>query len=120
MVVGGYEITEVEVFSPNGGCQHILAPIPIKGQPTFPKAVLAYIDDMIYVCGSLNNKHCWIYSFKDDSWAVYSDATYFHQYQPGKNDASYFHQYQPGKNDLAKKTSPAPVKTFGIKSVKKI
>ncbi len=48
LVVGGND-TSVEVFSPEGKCQHLLSSIPIGGAK-YHIPVLAYIDEKIFAC----------------------------------------------------------------------
>ena len=48
-IVGGNGLTSVEVYSPEGKCQHRLSDIPIEGD-SFMLPVLAYIDGKILSC----------------------------------------------------------------------
>jgi hypothetical protein len=91
LVVGGNDHKEVELYSPEGNCQHNLAPIPVPGSQSH-EPVLAYIDEKILACaGYKPNKNCYIYHPNNDSWSIYSTSTFTHESQPGEiyNDKIY-------------------------------
>jgi hypothetical protein len=90
-VVGGNDHTEVELYSPEGNCQHNLAPIPVSGLESH-EPILAYIDDKILACAGFEpNKNCYLYHPNNDSWSIYSVSTFTHESQPGEiyNDKIY-------------------------------
>ena len=80
-VVGGGGHDEVEIFSPDGNCQHRLASFPLS---PIRQPVLAYIDNQVLACGGVTNKDCFLYNPENDSWKVYSSADHKHDYQPGE------------------------------------
>ena len=47
----------VEIFSPDGKCQHRLADIPINGS-NFQSLVIALVDNGIFSCGSARYTVC--------------------------------------------------------------
>jgi hypothetical protein len=90
-VVGGSVHKEVELYSPEGNCQHSLAQIPVSGSQSY-EPVLAYIDDKILACAGYEpNKDCYLYHPNNDSWSIYSTSKFTHAYQPGEiyNDKIY-------------------------------
>jgi hypothetical protein len=89
-VVGGNGnagIQRVELYSPDGNCQHNLSSVPVE----LYEPVLSHIDDKIFACGGNGNKNCFLYQPKKDSWSVYSTSTFTHYKQPGQifNDKIY-------------------------------
>ena len=54
LVVGGNTGPVVEVYSPEGKCQHRLSDIPIGGT-AFNTPVLAFIDENIFACAGIVN-----------------------------------------------------------------
>jgi len=82
-VVGGFGHKEVELYSPDGTCQHSLAPFPVSGSEYF-EPVLAFMDEKILACGGRQNKNCFLYHSNNDTWADYSNSTCYHDEQPGE------------------------------------
>jgi hypothetical protein len=79
-VVGGSQSgKKVEVYSPDGMCQHNLAPLPVSLNEPVP----AYIDNDIFVCGGIGNKNCYLYQTHNDSWSIVTAAKFTHDEQPG-------------------------------------
>jgi hypothetical protein len=67
----------VELYSPNGNCNHKLAAFPVAVN----NPVLVYADEMIIACsGGIS---CWEYNVKEDNWLVIATAPFTHNYQPG-------------------------------------
>ena len=56
-VVGGSNNKNVEIYSPDGNCQHKLYPIPFQTQSSLYGPVVGYIDEKIYVCGGVEKKN---------------------------------------------------------------
>jgi hypothetical protein len=67
----------VELYSPTGNCNHLLAAFPITCQ----NPVLVYVDRMIIACAGLQS--CWEYNAKEDSWSEVATAPFTHNWQPG-------------------------------------
>jgi hypothetical protein len=83
-VVGGDGSFEVELYSPEGGCQYVLKSVPDYLMSEFWRPVLAYISDKILACGgSENNRYCWSYDQMMDEWFDISSSSHFHNHQPG-------------------------------------
>jgi hypothetical protein len=114
-VVGGYDHKEVELFSPDGNCQHKLASTPLA----MVEPVLTLIDDKILACGGFGNRNCFRYHPNNDSWSVYSTAMFTHSEQPGANyngSLFLFDDTNPEVFDLASNTWsswPVPLKKAG-------
>jgi hypothetical protein len=49
LIVGGLRGSSVEVYSPEGKCQHLLSDIPIEAT-YFKQPVLAFVDNKIIAC----------------------------------------------------------------------
>jgi hypothetical protein len=60
LIVGGNGPSTVELYSPTGNCNYLLAPLPTTG--TNFEIILAYLNQVIFVCGGPNNRKCWQYS----------------------------------------------------------
>jgi hypothetical protein len=98
MLGGGYNggsVNSVELFSPNGGCNYQLAPLPIQIYANF---FLGRYKQMIFACfgfitqsGSDNNR-CWQYFPNNDTWAFLTQSNYYHRWSPGviHNNSAYF------------------------------
>jgi hypothetical protein len=67
----------VELYSPNGNCNHKLANFPISCD----NPVLVYVNAMIIACSG--GKSCWEYNVKEDNWTVIATAPFTHNFQPG-------------------------------------
>ncbi len=78
-IVGGNN-KNVELYSPDGNCQHTLKPIP---NGAF-EPILAYIEEMILACGGRGNTYCYLYHPNNDTWSHYSTSTFLHNEQPGE------------------------------------
>jgi hypothetical protein len=75
----------VELYSPDGHCQHNLAPITVSGSESY-EPVLAYIDEKILACAGYEpNKNCYLYHPSNNSWENYSTSKFTHAYQPGES-----------------------------------
>ena len=85
LIVGGEGKFDVELYSPEGGCQHLLAPVP--GRMTeFLRPVLAYLGGKIMAChGSENNVYCWAYEISNNTWSILTHSTVYKNHFPGKN-----------------------------------
>jgi hypothetical protein len=83
LVVGGYPHKEAELYSPDGNCQHNLAPVPISSDG-FYMPVLAFIDHKILACGGYNNKNCFQYHPNNDTWSIFSISKSIHSDFPGE------------------------------------
>jgi hypothetical protein len=83
LVVGGYPHKEAELYSPDGNCQHNLAPVPISSDG-FYMPVLAFIDNKILACGGYNNKNCFQYHPNNDTWSIFSISKSIHSDFPGE------------------------------------
>ena len=85
MVVGGEGKFDVELYSPEGKCQHVLAKVP--GRMTeFWRPVLAYLGGKIMAChGSENNVYCWEYETSKNTWSVLTNSKTNHNHFPGKS-----------------------------------
>jgi hypothetical protein len=109
-VVGGNNHKDVELYSPDGNCQHSLSPIPVSGY----ESVLAFIDDKILACGGLENKNCYLYHPNNDTWSVYSTSIFTHDYQPGEifnekifiNDGEHPEVFDPATNTWSSWAAP--------------
>ena len=90
LVVGGEGKFDVELYSPEGKCQHVLAKVP--GRMTeFWRPVLAYLGGKIMAChGSENNVYCWEYETSKNTWSVLTNSKTNHNHFPGK---SHFSRY---------------------------
>ncbi len=83
-VVGGDGSFEVELYSPEGGCQYVLKSVPDYLMSEFWRPVLAYISDKILACGgSENNRYCWSYDERNDEWIDITRSSHSHNHQPG-------------------------------------
>ena len=78
LIVGGYTYTEVELFSPEGRCQHRLTPAPLL----LEEPVIAFIDEKVLACDQGHD--CFLYNPSNDSWSAYSTSTYSHKLYPGE------------------------------------
>ena len=85
LIVGGEGKFDVELYSPEGQCQHLLAPIPGRIIMTeFWKPVLAYLGGKIMAChGGDNNNYCWTYQTSNNTWSELRGSKYFHNHFPG-------------------------------------
>ena len=85
LIVGGEGTFDVELYSPEGGCQHLLAPVP--GRMTeFLRPVLAYLGGKIMAChGSENNVYCWAYEISNNTWSILTHSTVYKNHFPGKS-----------------------------------
>ena len=82
-MVGGDDSYEVEIYSPEGGCQYVLKKVP-GYKSEFWRPVLAYISDKILACGgSEDNLFCWSYDQENDEWIDITHFSRFHNHQPG-------------------------------------
>jgi hypothetical protein len=54
LIAGGDGHAEVELYSPDGNCQHKLAPLPVASY----KPVLAFIANMFLAYGGQGIKNC--------------------------------------------------------------
>jgi hypothetical protein len=79
LLAGGANRSTVELYSPTGNCNYLLAPLPTTG--TNFEIILAYINQIIFVCGGPNNRNCWKYSVTSNSWSFYTSSMYTHDYQ---------------------------------------
>ena len=80
MVGGSINGLKVEVYSPDGMCQHNLAPLPVSLNEPVP----AYIDNKIFVCGGSGNRNCYHYCSNNDTWSVYAIANTSHGQHRGE------------------------------------
>jgi hypothetical protein len=67
----------VELYSPNGNCNHKLGTFPISSR----NPVLVYINEMIIACSG--GTSCWNYNITKDSWSVIANAPFGFKNQPG-------------------------------------
>ncbi len=113
-VVGGSGHRAVELYSPDGGCQYILSPIP-SSVPEFYEPVLAFTDEKILACaGNEPDKNCYLYHPNNDSWSVFSTSTFPHDRQPGEvyndkifiNDDDHPEVFDPATNTWSSWASP--------------
>ena len=74
--------SQVELYSPDGNCQHELAKINVSQSEPF----LAYIDEKIISCGGHGKKDCFVYNIAEDKWSLLTSYSYTHDYEPA---ASY-------------------------------
>jgi N-acetylneuraminic acid mutarotase len=117
-VVGGNVHKEVELYSPEGNCQHSLAPIPVSGSESY-EPVLAFTDEKILACGGSGNKNCYLYHTKNDSWSVYSTSSFTQNLQPGETfnekiyitDGSNPEVFDPASNSWS--SWPKPIRKTG-------
>lgn len=75
IVGNGGPSTDVEIYSPNGLCQHILAPLPIA---ILPNPILMYINGKVLVCAETvfayaePNHVCWMYKPSENKWEKFN------------------------------------------------
>ena len=82
-MVGGID-TEVELYSPEGKCQHNLSPIPLYGYLTIYDPVMYLLNDQTLACGGSSSLSCFIYNISSDSWSLMvSTSTTNHGQFPG-------------------------------------
>jgi hypothetical protein len=78
LVVGGFDSSSVELYSPTGTCNHILTPVPAPG---VKNPVLVYANEMIIACqGGVG---CWEYDTFQNNWTVISTAPFATNFQQG-------------------------------------
>jgi hypothetical protein len=68
----------VELYSPNGNCNHKLAAFPVT---TTNNPVVVYVNEMIIACSG--GKSCWEYKIKENNWSVIATAPFDQNHQPG-------------------------------------
>ncbi len=65
----------VELYSPEGKCQHKLANFPISTQHLTPM----FWKGQVFVCGGFSNTKCFQYDIETDAWnAISSISTHDH------------------------------------------
>ncbi len=76
LLVGGRYTNQTELFSPNGGCQYKLAPVPTSGSFFMPS--LAFIDNKIIACPSFtpDTNNCWSYNITANKWSGFTSVKY--------------------------------------------
>jgi hypothetical protein len=85
LIVGGEGKFDVELYSPEGLCQHLLAQVP-GSMTEFWRPVLAYLDGKIMAChGSENNTDCWQYEASSNSWLFQTRSVSTHNHMPGRS-----------------------------------
>jgi hypothetical protein len=69
----------VELYSPNGKCQHLLAPIP-TGQDFVLWPVLGILNGFIVACDYIElekgDQNCWTYHISNNSWSLLTTSSY--------------------------------------------
>ena len=82
-VVGGDEKLDVELYTPEGGCNTLLNSVPAP-MLEFWRPILAYVDDKILACGgSHENKICWSYDVASNTWSKHTTSMVHHDYMRG-------------------------------------
>ena len=115
LVVGGFDSSSVELYSPTGKCNHLLAPVPASG---VKNPVLVYVDEMIIACQG--GVACWQYDTLKNSWTEISPAPFEVNFQQGAAYQSkiYVHDAQePQVLDLESSTWsswPSPIVDPGL------
>jgi len=81
-VVGDYKSREVEIYSPEGKCQHLLKNIESHG---FLRPILAYIRGKILACGANPglNMRCWSYNTQANTWTTINQPSLVNRFQKG-------------------------------------
>ena len=69
--IAGANSNQVELYSPEGKCQHSLAPMPINSQTN----VLSLFKNQILSCGGETTKNCYIYFPINNTWSSYANAS---------------------------------------------
>ncbi len=88
LVVGGEGKLDVELYSPESGCNHLLKSVPAQISE-FWRPILAYIDNKILACGgSEGHKYCWSYDVANNNWLSLTESLYTHDYRPGMFQSS--------------------------------
>ena len=90
--------SEINLYSPNGKCQHKLTPNIPDVLSVSRLSVLGIINEKIVVCGGSYNLFCYLYDVVNYHWSVYSTSQYSHSEMPG-----VFHN---GKFYLSEDTHP--------------
>jgi len=87
MVAGGTNgasVNYVELYSPNGGCNFPLAPLP---KQLFANPLVGRYKDKVLVClgysdqSGGDNNQCWQYSYATNTWAFLTQSTYMHRWR---------------------------------------
>ncbi len=75
MVLGGSDDKrDVELYSPNGKCQHRLQALSNTGY----EVVLSLVSGEILACGGVDNRLCWIYVVATDEWRALTEEPNLH------------------------------------------
>ena len=108
-IAGGYNggsTGNVEIYSPNGGCNYQLAPLPI--QLVANQLVGRYKDRVIVGMGYSDqaggdNKQCWEYSYASNTWSYLTQSSYYHRWRTPfiyKNFIYFVDGSNPEKYDM--------------------
>ena len=95
-VVGG-GVLDAELYSPEGKCQHKLAPLPAEIS-YFP--YLMVFRSQVIVCGLTPGQNCFVYDIIKDSWSTTTSMPTSYQFGfPGSayQEKFYLAQYQNAK-----------------------
>ena len=76
--MGDNDSGSVELFSPNGQCTYLLAPLPFSAAKN---PILVYLNQRIISCAG--DYECWQYDPKQNSWSVIAPAPFSSAAMPG-------------------------------------
>lgn len=89
MIAGGTNggsVNTVELYSPNGGCNFQLAPLPVQLYANF---FLGRYKTLIIACMGYSDqtgsdyRNCWKYSPTTNAWSSLTGSNYFHRWRTG-------------------------------------
>jgi hypothetical protein len=80
-LAGGLSSADVEIYSPNGNCSNLLAPLP--DETASPR--LAYINQEIFYCPSQNTIQCYVYDAETDNWNTTTSMNHIHNKTTSKH-----------------------------------
>jgi hypothetical protein len=78
-VVGGTGVDSVELYSPNGKCQHQLAPVGV-----LPRPFIGIMNGLVVTCNLLffNYQQCWTYDIENNNWNPITASSFTHNHPP--------------------------------------
>ena len=79
MVAGGSLGRYVELYSPNGGCSHILAQGPLGNMDN----ILGFFNGKITYCAVTDASGCYYYNPASDNWTIFTTPTKTHYASQG-------------------------------------